>query len=263
MQTRVKLMAELAVNKLIEQFDDTQVNVAAQMVAAGYDVNGIEAATGLEAGQFAILRQDERYKMLAQEAAQEVASEDLSKDQSWDSIESAAMVTLHYDLINHSHELTVSEKLAIADKANRARRRAGKLAEGNRGRGEGGVINGDVNNGTVINLHLPEVITDRLKKVSESNGQIYEHEKADAFDPAKLGARVELADVESVFGLDVTNPDRAFAEDDDMRAFDEILQSSVENFEDDELKDSSKIQDGAMLKAIDNTFGGLLSTQEG
>lgn len=216
-------MSQLAIDPEIAQFDDMQISVAAQMVAGGYDVSGVEAACGLDNGEFALLRQDPRYKALATEATQERASEELQADTNWDSLEAKALATLSYDVANHSAEMTVGEKLAVAAQANRARRRAGRLAEGNKNGNMNGTINGDINNGTVINLHLPQVITDRLKNIEQTGGEIYEHEKKDKFDPTKHGGRLTVDDVQRVFQVDVTNPDRAFADDDDARLFDEII----------------------------------------
>jgi len=233
-EIRVNEMTELAVSKNIEMFSDMQVQVAAQMAAAGYDVVGIETSAGLESGQLAILMQDTRYKELSTEVSQEIASNDLETDLSWDSVEKKALASLSYDLAHHDGELTVMEKISVAKQANAARRRAGRLGEHNRrGNGEG-VINGDVNNNTVINLQLPEVITDRLKKIENSSGEIYEHEAKEVFDPNEQGERLNVEDVEEIFGLDVTSPDRQFAADDDARMFDKLIEDkSKEEMKDD------------------------------
>lgn len=258
-------MGNIAIDPLISVFDDMQITVAAQMSAGGYGVEGIEAACGLESGQFVMLKQDPRYKELSKDAAQEQASSDLQADASWDSVEKMALSTLSYDIENHSAEMTVGEKLAVAKQANAARRRAGVMAEG-RKRGEAGVINGDVNNGTVINLQLPEVITDRLKKIEESQGEIYEGESTEKFDVEELGQRLTVEDVEKVFGVDVTNPDRAFAEDDDARLLAELMEKKGDGEDGGEGEEGESSEKHGLVPNVpdlNTAFGSMFAQGEG
>lgn len=196
-------MNSLAINDEIEVFTEDQIVAAARLYSEGVSETSIALSTGLETHELAVLRQDPRYKAKASEISSLTQVEDLGLDDSWGDLESQALANLQAEMALGGESMSTMEKLAIATKANQAKRRHGVLSERGRGRGDG-VLEVTSGGTQIINLSMPTVLVERMQSINRSKGIIVEQEivKQAEFEENDLNA-VSLEDVQQIFDVEL------------------------------------------------------------
>ena len=231
-------MTSLAINDEIEAFSDDVITAAARLYSEGVSENSVVLATGLDSHELAVLRQDPRYKAKASELASMIQVEDLGLDTGWGGVEAEALAQLQAELAVSGSEMSAMEKLAIATKANAAKRRHGVLAERGRGQGGAGVLDAGNGGTQIINLTMPTVLVERMQNINRSNAVVVEHEKKaqDEFEANDLNA-VSLEDVQQIFDVELGEDNEAQSVGIDgifSGMYTDMDVSNIENMDEDE-----------------------------
>lgn len=196
-------MTGLAIKDEMGAFSDDQITAAARLFSEGVGENAVALSTGLDTHELAVLRQDPRYKAKASELTSMIQLEDLGLDSSWSTLEAAALAQLEAEMMVSGDSMTPMEKLAIAAKANNAKRRHGVLADSGRGRANG-LLEVGAGGTQIINLTMPTVLVERMQRISKTKGVIIEHEQEaqNKFEADDLHS-VSLEDVQQIFDVEL------------------------------------------------------------
>ncbi len=160
---------------VLAMFSSDQLEGVMVLTARRVGDGNICKALGISPAQLTLLSATDWFKARAAQGNSEVLLNELSIDQKWDAVEDQSLNIIIENIQSSGQMMETSQLLMLGKMANAARRRHGVLDNSKGGTINGSATgpNGQVNNGTIINITVPEVLAKRFKEITEENRSIF------------------------------------------------------------------------------------------